>query len=1074
MLVYLVAPPRPAPCFVVHNNDVPPMKNLLLFLLLCLLGRIASAQDSPGTAQATTGSPYFQMNVEGATFPLKSTTAAVNISGVIADVTVTQTYVNDGENRLEATYVFPGSTNAAVYGMTMIVGNRRIKGEIQRKAQARETYEKAKEEGKRASLLEQHRPNVFQMNVANILPGDTVRVELKYTELLMPTGGTYAFTYPTVVGPRYVADSDRATESYTAQAYTNDSEPTYDFDLEVYLNAGLPINMIGSPTHKLATSRREGGASVTLDASETKGGNRDFVLEYNLQGNTIQTGMITYEGEDANYFLYMAQPPATTTEGDYPPREYIFVIDVSGSMTGWPLDISKELLMNLTSELRPVDEFNLLLFAGTGATWKSKSVPATQAYVEEAQRWLTNNLQGGGGTELINALNIAYALPRTTQGLSRNIVIATDGYVHVEPEAFDLIRDNLNEANVYSFGIGTGVNRHLIDGMARVGRGRPTYVLDPNEAKAKSDRFRAYISKPVLTQAQLDFGDKFEAYDVEPISIPDISTERPLVVFGKYRGKPRGKAVLTGYGGYVGLNGTAAPPTSDVPTEADKRHHMFTYDLREARHSDRHAALAQLWARERIRRLDDYNGLRYGGDTTLVKEITQLGLDYNLLTQYTSFVAVEEVIAADPDTPLDSVNQPLPLPQNVAATAVGFDLGVIGIAGLPKGTSPHWGWYALFGITVLVIVWRAYTKKGWPDFSGMGSPKDLVPLFLLCSLSIFLCTCDSARTTHAAATTHECSTGPDRKITFILGEDEGTNPYYARATEYFRQHPDEAGEQVVTHLTSLAEAHDYLARTQVPHGWEKINVVAHGNQWTGLAAKLTPTDGASRVTGNALANWSPDRPLPSGTITDRTEIFVHGCSVGRDTALLLQLSRVFAGRGHAYPTVSASEDFTLFREGASGVERHYADYVYRARPLGNYPLPEVMANRLRRQHPEKRVDWDEALTNNRFTEQLQPHLYQFNVPVRWTRVYPQDDKAVVPTNTNAWLQGEHQLVQTLDKMGFTPRDFLWDFTAGDYPLADGDRIPAITANGVARLFCVLLPRSTDDPTTMVRLRYTQS
>jgi hypothetical protein len=171
-----------------------------------------------------TDSPYFELS-DQADFPLESTKSNVNIAGVIADVTVAQIYVNKETDRLEATYVFPSSTNAAVYGMTMIVGDLRIAGVIQRKAEARETYEAAKAEGKRASLIEQHRPNVFQMNVANILPGGTVKVELKYTELLVPESGVYRFVYPTVVGPRFTGESEVGTTAYAAQPYV-DGPPT--------------------------------------------------------------------------------------------------------------------------------------------------------------------------------------------------------------------------------------------------------------------------------------------------------------------------------------------------------------------------------------------------------------------------------------------------------------------------------------------------------------------------------------------------------------------------------------------------------------------------------------------------------------------------------------------------------------------------------------------------------------------------------------------------------------------------------------------------------------------------------
>ncbi len=1004
------------------------------------------------------GSPYFRLDVEGVDFPLTATSADVSISGIIADVTVTQTYVNAGSQRLEATYVFPGSTNSAVYAMNMIIGNRRIKGEIQRKAEARATYEKAKKDGKRASLLEQHRPNVFQMNVANILPGDTVRVELKYTELLIPTNGIYSFVYPTVVGPRYVgADTSASPEIYTAQPYTPTDLPTYDFDLSVHLNAGMPISSVSSPSHKLSLRRSDEAVAIRLDGSERKGGNRDFVLEYNLQGNQIQTGMLTFEGEEENYFLYLAQPPAEVSDSDYPPREFIFVVDVSGSMTGFPLDVSKELLTNLIGELRPTDEFNVLLFAGTGLTWSEQSRPATSENLRGALAFMDRQ-DAGGGTDLLNALQTAYALPRSYTGLSRNIVIATDGYISVEPKAFELINSNLDQANVYTFGIGSGVNRHLIDGMARIGRGRPAYVLDPSDAEVEAARFQQYISEPVLTELTLDFGDRFDAYDVEPLSMPDISRERPLVVFGKYRGKAKGQLTLTGYGGYVGLDGLGSLTglqTATPLTESDYRKRSITYNLRDADESDRNAALAQLWARERIRRLHDAEQSFY--NVSHEEEIVQLGLDYNLLTQHTSFVAVEELIVADTDNPLQTVKQPLPLPQNVSATAVGFDLGLIGVSGLPKGQATGWPWALLAGggLALLALCFR---RLRWP--------------VAVCSLLLFLASCDLAKKTSSPEKL-QLARQPEN-ITFILGQDEGTNAYYARATEYFRTHPAEGGERVLTNFRSISEIRDFIASSQVQSYYENINVVVHGNQWTGLAAKLSPEATTERVTAAALARWHPKRKMPSNRINTNTKIIIHGCSVGRDTALLAQISRLFGNRGGEFPTVSASEDFTLFRKGSSGMEKHYADYVYRARPLGNYPLPKVMANRLRRQFPEKQVDWDVALSNDRFSEALQPHLYRFNVPVRWTQVYPERNTVATPSNATAekdWLAGQTQLMGSLDKIGLRHRDFLWKFTAEDYRLEDGGSVPAVTAEGVTQLFCVLLPRARGEGVEMVRVRW---
>jgi Ca-activated chloride channel family protein len=1025
-----------------------------IILIYCCL--FAYGQDQ-------TGSPYFALS-EKADFPLASTAADVNIAGVIADVTVRQIYVNKGANRLEATYVFPGSTNSAVYGMTMIVGNRRIEGVIQRKAEARATYEAAKAEGKRASLLEQHRPNVFQMNVANILPGDTVEVELRYTELLVPESGTYKFVYPTVVGPRYTGEDEQEAGPgghHAAQPYTK-GKPTYSFDLDISLNAGMPVSSISSPSHRLAITSKGDASLIEPDGSESDGGNRDFVLEYQLQGEHIQTGMLLFEGEKENYFLYMAQPPAAPNDGDYPPREFVFVVDVSGSMNGFPLQVSKKLLSKLIDQLRPTDRFNVVLFAGASNTWQPESLAATEDNLASAITFL-DEARGGGGTQLLNALGTAYALPRAGKGLSRNFVVVTDGYISVEPEVFDLIRKNLNRANVYSFGIGSSVNRLLVEGMARIGKGRPAFVLDQSEADAEADRFRRYISEPVLTEMELNFSDKFDAYDMEPLSLPDVSRERPLVVFGKYRGKAKGKLELTGYGGYAGMNTPNGLPGSEIKSEADSRKRRFVFNLNSARPDAKNSALAQLWARERIRRLDDYNQL--SESDARIEEVTQLGLDYNLLTEYTSFVAVEETAAANPDDSLETVKQALPLPENVSATAVGFSLGFIGVAGLPNGKSTPWYAFAVIGLLGGALCYLLYMLFG----------RRFLYSFLPLLLSVpFLTGCETGREQAAAVReyTPEALNTDQRAatITFILGEDEGTNAYYTRAEEYFRYHPEEAGEYLVTNLRSLGEVHEYLRQNPSAAGpWQKINLVAHGNQWTGLAVPLFKGE-QGRTNTEVLREWVPDLPLSKTLLNAETEIIVHGCSVGRDSALLLQLSRVFAARGNRFPAVSASENFTLFREGAYGMERHYAEFYVRATPLGKYPQKEVMANRFRRQHPDKRIDWDEALSNTRFTEELAPQLYQFNVPVSWTRIYPNHSGAQLPKDETKWLSGEPDLMARLGKMGLSPRQFLWQFSTQDYRLEDGGTLPAVTASGVARMFCVLVPK-TDGEEDMVRVRY---
>ena len=334
------------------------MKNTLFALFFLPLFAVAQTETADQSL-----SPYFM--VQGSApgldaMPLKSTHAEVNIAGVIAELLVTQTYVNTGKKALEAIYVFPGSTRAAVYGMSMQVGQRVITAKIAERNQARAQYEQAKSEGKRASLLEQERPNVFQMNVANIMPGDTIRTVLRYTELLIPESGVYEFVYPTVVGPRYSNGQSNQNQGFTAVPYQKSGEaPLYNFDLSMHINAGMPIQEIHSTSHMVnITDNGAVGCNVMLDPFDVRSGNRDFVLRYALRGNQIQTGLLLYDDGKEKFFLCMAQPPKQIAKNDIPPREYIFVVDVSGSMNGFPLTVSKKLLRNLVAGIRETDVFN--------------------------------------------------------------------------------------------------------------------------------------------------------------------------------------------------------------------------------------------------------------------------------------------------------------------------------------------------------------------------------------------------------------------------------------------------------------------------------------------------------------------------------------------------------------------------------------------------------------------------------------------------------------------------------------------------------------------------------------------
>lgn len=593
-----------------------------------------------------TYAPYFFVaNKKGqsAAMPLISNKVDVQIAGVIADVKLEQTYKNKGDDPIEAVYLFPTSHKAAVHGMNMKVGNRVIDAQILERKKARHRYAGKNRQKSTASLLEQVRPNVFQINVTDIGPDETVKVTLQYTELITPRDGAWEFVMPTVVGPRYAGDVADNLDSGGVQYLPPGESITAKCKLSVSLVTSLPITSLTSPSHTLdVQNRREQNAEFSVSGAESF--NRDFVLRYTIKGNDVSSGLLTYQGKDANYFLLNVEPPARKISKDTLPREYVFILDVSGSMNGFPLNTSKHLINRILNQLTPKDYFNVLLFAGGSQVLSAESVPATPGNIDNARKWIERT-SGGGGTELLPALKRAFELP-TPKDISRIMVVATDGFVTVESETFALVKKNIGAGNLFAFGIGQSVNRELIESLARAGSGEPFVVLNQEEALAQAAAFERYIGAPLLKNVEIAF-EGFKAYDVAPAKLPDLFANRPLVLFGKYRGAAQGKVLLSGN-------------TADGP-------YTSTHGI-QAVAADKTSALKRLWARNKIQTLSDQERL-YGGRAQRQK-ITLMGLEHKLMTKYTAFVVVEGKTQTGRKSDKTRI-QPLPLPAGVPVTAVG-------------------------------------------------------------------------------------------------------------------------------------------------------------------------------------------------------------------------------------------------------------------------------------------------------------------------------------------------------------------------------------------------------------------
>ncbi len=599
--------------------------------------------------------------------PLRSQTTTVDVAGVIARIRIEQVWQNAGRTPIEAVYVFPTSTRAALHDLRLRINDQReLRAEIRAKEQAQKIYEAARDNGQTAGLLEQQRPNAVTMNVANILPGDKIVVVIEASELLRSVEGVYELVLPQTIGTRYQGNA--GSESFVENGSIAASSSTVQTKIEVTVRSPIGVKRIGSPSHGIAPLFDGADeAKVVLTSSvDDVIADRDVVLRWQLAGDDNETGVLLFRDKDSkeNFFLLLGEAPADVEAVDAPAREVVFVVDVSGSMGGFPLDTAKGLLRDLVGELRDEDRFNMLFFAGSSTVLAEHSLAPTPNNIALALNTL-NRHQGGGGTELREALQRALALPVDKDaGRARVVVVVTDGFVSAERAVFDDVRDHLGDASVFAFGIGSSVNRDLIEGLARAGHTEPFVMLDAAQGLRAVDHFRVNVGRPSLTHINVRF-DGFTATDLEPARAPDLFPGRPLVMLGKFSGPSSGNVVVTG----TGLRG--APYEHVIPIEDNLER-------------KEHAPLASLWARSRIARLADGNT----PSTEQLAEVEQLGLRYRLLSERTSFVVVDPAVRnANGDAA--AVAQPSVTPRGVKGDTVTqsvsgsfFGVGVGALGGL--------------------------------------------------------------------------------------------------------------------------------------------------------------------------------------------------------------------------------------------------------------------------------------------------------------------------------------------------------------------------------------------------------
>ena len=583
--------------------------------------------------------------------PLRHTDVRAVVTGYISAVDVTQQFENPYDEKIEAVYLFPLPEKAAVNEFVMTIGERKIRGILREKEEAQRIYEDARAQGYRASLLVQHRPNIFEQKVANIEPGKRIDVNIRYFHTLAYEDGWYSFVFPTVVGPRYNPQGSTSPvaalprEEYrdppagTAVRYLRPTERSaHDIGISVELDAGVAIEEL-SASHEIATRRDgESRAHVALAAGNTIP-NRDFILKFRVAGDTIKSNLLTYTDARTKqgYFTLVVYPPAAARTSRRQPVEMVFVVDTSGSMAGQPIAQARDAIHAALDRLERGDTFQIMNFSSDVRRFANRPLPATDVNIEGARAYV-NGLGGQGGTEMLSGIRAALGFPRDSER-TRYVTFLTDGYIGNEAEILGEVQRTIGDTRIFSFGVGNSVNRYLLDGLATEGRGTVAYLGLEDSAADVMEYYFERISRPALTDVAIDWNE-LAATDVYPARMPDLFAGRPIVVTGKFGGMP-----------------------DDVRVRGRLGREVVAFDVAAARESQQ-PALRSLWARLRIEDLARRQTLTGDPNGALADSIRTTALEHSLMSAYTSFVAVDasERTAGERGT---TVNQAVPVPAGV-------------------------------------------------------------------------------------------------------------------------------------------------------------------------------------------------------------------------------------------------------------------------------------------------------------------------------------------------------------------------------------------------------------------------
>jgi Ca-activated chloride channel family protein len=632
---------------------------------------------SPNTLHATPDPEArggLSASIEGGVaveMPLTHLAVRAQVSGSLAEVEVEQTYQNPFDERVEAVYTFPLPQDAAVIDMVMVVGGRRIRADLQEREQARRTYEEARERGQATSLLEQERPNIFTQSVANIEPGLPINILITYVEQLPYADARYHFNFPMTIGPRYIPgsptgfsgtgmrpDTDRvsAASRITPPTLPEGVEAPYDVEFDLELEAGMPIREIVSTSHDIEVDWHS-DSSVTMSLPrDQRQPDRDVVITFALAGEEPEVGTLTHYDDRGGFFTLMLEPPASLDDVEVRPKELVFVIDMSGSMSGRPMETSKAAMRYALTNLNPDDTFQIIRFSESASPMSSHPLANTPANIAAGLAYI-DGLHGMGGTNMMGGVRAALEPPVEGDRM-RIVLFLTDGFIGNETEVLSAIDERLGEARLFALGVGSSVNRYLLDKMAEVGRGTVHYVNVDEPTEEVVDAFYSRFRNPILTDIRIDWGG-LDVEDITPSRVPDVFEGTPLLLAGRY---DRGGSATVRVEGRLGSRAVE---------------YLIDVDFQQSAGDS--GVIPFLWARRTVDELEaqmSYYRDSYRAHFTqedaddLRDEILDLALDFRLLTSYTSFVAVEERIAVDAGDPLHTIPVSVALPEGMSDSAV--------------------------------------------------------------------------------------------------------------------------------------------------------------------------------------------------------------------------------------------------------------------------------------------------------------------------------------------------------------------------------------------------------------------